>query len=238
MVENSTVSVACYITIGVYTDLYNTIHSLEWRGRSTSRRYPFSELIGGIVLVAKETTAHFTVDVKASLFTVQAFASGIVAVIAHSPKFAVRDIHSDVLLDMEDIERSTVYLSIRLSGLDILDEVTNADRRQIERVMSDEVLESKLYPIAEFRSSRIASTKAGENMYRVTLTGDLALHGITRSIALESQLVAGEDTLRIQGSFSLLQSDYGLRIASVANGTLKLKDQLKFGFFLVARRKR
>jgi polyisoprenoid-binding protein YceI len=191
-----------------------------------------------IVLVAKETATHFGLDNKASLFTVQAFASGIIAVIAHSPKFAMRDAQGDFRMDLEAMERSSVYMSVRLSSLEIMDEVDNSERREIERVMFDEVLENKLYPITEFRSSRVSATKTGENMYRALVTGDLSLHGVTRSIGLESQIVAGEDTLRMQGAFSLLQSEYGLRIASVANGTLKLKDQLKFGFFLVARRKR
>ena len=35
--------------------------------------------------------AHFAIDARASLFTVQAFAAGIVAVVAHSPKFAIRE---------------------------------------------------------------------------------------------------------------------------------------------------
>jgi hypothetical protein len=45
-----------------------------------------------------------------------------------------------------------------------------------------------------------------------------------------------EDTLRAQGSFTLLQSDYGLKIASVAGGGLKLKDELKFSYFILGRR--
>ena len=40
---------------------------------------------------AKEGLAHFAIDAKTSLFTVQAFASGWLSVVAHSPKFAVRD---------------------------------------------------------------------------------------------------------------------------------------------------
>jgi hypothetical protein len=36
---------------------------------------------------------------------------------------------------------------------------------------------------------------------------------VTRGVGLQAQVVAGEDTLRAQGSFTLMQSDYGLRIA-------------------------
>jgi hypothetical protein len=38
------------------------------------------------------------------------------------------------------------------------------------------------------------------------------------------------------GSFALLQSDYGLKIASVAGGSLTLKDELKFSYFILGRR--
>jgi hypothetical protein len=39
----------------------------------------------------KHDLVHFAIDAKAGLFTVQEFASGMVAVIAHSPQFAIRD---------------------------------------------------------------------------------------------------------------------------------------------------
>jgi polyisoprenoid-binding protein YceI len=189
------------------------------------------------MVVAKDAVPRFAIDVKASLFTVQAFASGIAAVVAHSPKFAMRDISGEVLFDGKLPEASSTKATIRLGSLEIMDEVSSSDRREIERVMFDEVLEKSIYPVAEFHSTRASVMKTAENMFRVNVAGELSFHGVTRGLQFDSQLVAGEDTLRAQGSFSVLQSDFGLKIASVANGTLKLKDELKFGFFLVARRK-
>jgi hypothetical protein len=55
-------------------------------------------------------------------------------------------------------------------------------------------------------------------------------------VNLDAQTVTGEDTVRAQGSFSVNQSDFGLKIASVANGTLKLKDELKCAYFVIGRR--
>ena len=181
--------------------------------------------------LAKDRHVHFELDVKASLLTVQAFATGIIAVIAHSPKFAMRDVTGDILFDSNASENSSVHLSIRDGSVEIMDEVSSAERREIERVMFGEVLESSKYPTVEYRSSKVSATKTGENTYRTNMSGDLTLHGVTRGLGFESQLVGGKDTLRAQGSFSLRQSDFGLKIASVANGTLKLKDELKVGFF-------
>jgi polyisoprenoid-binding protein YceI len=187
--------------------------------------------------LARERAVHFAIDATASLVTVQAFASGIVAVIAHSPKFAMRDVSGEIRFNGDAIENSSVRTSIRLGSLEIMDEVSTMDRREIERVMFDEVLEKSRYPTADFRSSRVGATKISDSVYRTQIVGDLNLHGVTRGLTFESQVVAGEDTLRAQGAFSLTQTDFGLKIASIANGALKLKDELKFGFFLVARRK-
>jgi polyisoprenoid-binding protein YceI len=180
--------------------------------------------------------AHFAIDARASLFTVQAFAAGIVAVVAHSPKFAIREMVGEMEFVPETMEKASLQLTIIVGSLEIMDEVSAMDRREIERVMFDEVLQKSVYPRIEYKSSRVSASKTGENVFRVNVNGDLTLHGITRGVGLEAQVVAGEDTLRAQGSFTLMQSDYGLRIASVAGGTLKLKDELRCAYFILGRR--
>jgi hypothetical protein len=44
------------------------------------------------------------------------------------------------------------------------------------------------------------------------------------------------DMLRASGEFSLLQTDFGIAPVSVAGGAMKLKDELKFAFNIVARK--
>ena len=179
---------------------------------------------------------YYAIDAAASLFTVQAFASGIAAVVAHSPKFAIRDVVGHAQFVPEDMQQATVELKIDVASLEIMDEVTRTDRREIERIMFDEVLEKSFHPKILFKSSHVAASKSAEHMFRLNIMGDLTLHGVNRGIGLDANVVIGEDTLRAQGSFSLLQSDYGIRVASVGGGSIKLKDELKFSYFLMARR--
>jgi polyisoprenoid-binding protein YceI len=186
--------------------------------------------------IAKSLGIQYQIDARASLFTVHALASGMVAVVAHSPKFAVRGLFGSTTFVPESPGDSSLELVIKLRSLEIMDEVSAGDRREIEKVMFDEVLECGRYPICEFKSSMISATKTGDNMYRMNTFGDLSLHGITRGLKFESTVMVGEETVKAQGSFPLLQTDYGLKIASVANGTLKLKDELKCTFFIVAKR--
>jgi polyisoprenoid-binding protein YceI len=185
----------------------------------------------------QDRVVHFAIDTNASLFTVQAFASGIVAVIAHSPKFAIRSFTGEMDFSPETMQNASVKLSINVGSLEIMDEVRQTERREIERVMFDEVLESKRYPQVEFKSTHVSAMKTAANTFKMNVMGDLTLHGSTRGMRLESQVMAGEDTLKAQGSFTVMQSDYGLKIASVAGGSLKLKDELKCAYFIVARRK-
>jgi polyisoprenoid-binding protein YceI len=189
------------------------------------------------MMQGKDGLSRFAVDSRASLFTVQAFAAGMIAVVAHSPKFAIRGIVGLISFVPDTLQKGSVHLTFDLGSLEIMDEVSTADRREIERVMFDEVLEKSIYPRAEFKSTHVSASKAAESTFRVNIRGDLTFHGITRGVGLDSQIVAGEDSLRAQGSFTLMQSDYGLKIASIANGTLKLKDELKFAYFLIGRRK-
>ena len=180
---------------------------------------------------------HFAIDTNASLFTVQAFASGIVAVVAHSPKFAIRSFTGEMQFSPDSMQNASVKLVIHVGSLEIMDEVRQSERREIERIMFDEVLEKNRYPQVEFSSTHVNAIKTATSTYKMNVMGDLTLHGITRGMRLESQVMVGEDTLKAQGSFSVLQSDYGLKIASVAGGTLKLKDELKCAYFIVARRR-
>ena len=180
---------------------------------------------------------QFAIDAKASLFTVQAFAAGMIAVVAHSPKFAIRDFAGDLAFVPGSMQHASVHVTIRVGSLEIMDEVSKSDRREIDRVLFDEVLEKDIYPTVEYNSSRVTSSKVSENVYRVSVAGDLMLHGLTRAVTLDTQVVTGEDSVRAQGSFSIMQSQFGLKIASIAGGTLKLRDELRFSYFIIGRRR-
>jgi hypothetical protein len=64
----------------------------------------------------------------------------------------------------------------------------------------------------------------------------MSLHGMENAQAMQAQLVLSDGSLRAYGEFRLRQTDYGLTIASVAGGMLRIKDELKFVFFIVARK--
>lgn len=180
--------------------------------------------------------SRYVIDTRASQFTVQAFASGLIAAVAHSPKIAIRDWTGEVLVASGGQGNNSLKVQVKSASLEVLDELKEVDRREIHRVMKIEVLETDRFPEILYESSEVKLERQKEELYRAVVSGRLSLHGVTNEHEFVSQVALGVDTARAYGNFTLLQSEYNIRIASIAGGTLKLQDELKFSFYLVARK--
>jgi polyisoprenoid-binding protein YceI len=179
---------------------------------------------------------RYVVDTRTSQFTVQAFASGLIAAVAHSPKFAIRDWSGMAQMVSPTLEGAYLKVRVKPASLEVLDELSEVDRRELHRVMNREVLETAEFPEIAYDSTEVAADKLKEDLYRVNVRGRLTLHGVTNDQDFEAQASLGVDSVRAYGSFSLLQTDYDIRISSIAGGSLKLLDELKFSFYVVARK--
>ncbi len=189
--------------------------------------------------VTTETAVRqqYIADTKSSQFTAQVFAGGLLSAFGHSPTIAIRDFAAEAKVNLEEIEKSSLKATIHAARLAVKNDISDKDRREIERTMHEEILESSSYPEIVYECSKIAATKNGEGQYSATLNGDLTLHGVTRSLAVPARVVLDGDSLRAFGNFSLRQTDYELKLASVAGGVLKVKDEIKFSFNILARKK-
>jgi len=179
---------------------------------------------------------RYAVDTRTSQFTVQAFASGLIAAVAHSPKIAIREWSGVAQMASSTLEGASLKVRVRAASLEVLDELSEVDRRELHRVMNREVLETEEFPEIAYDSTEVAADKLKEDLYRLNVHGRLTLHGVTNDQDFVAQASLGVDSLRAYGSFLLLQTDYDIRIASIAGGTLKLLDELKFSFYVVARK--
>jgi polyisoprenoid-binding protein YceI len=179
---------------------------------------------------------RYMIDTRTSQFTVQAFASGLIATIAHSPKIAIRDWTGVVQMASDKLESAFLEARVKSSSLEALDELPDRDRRELHRVMYNEVLEAQQFPEIAYDSTEISAEKMKEDLYRLNVSGRLTLHGVSNDQNFVAQASLGVDSVRAHGSFTLLQSDYNIRVASIAGGTLKLQDELKFTFYVVARK--
>jgi polyisoprenoid-binding protein YceI len=180
--------------------------------------------------------ARYVIDGAVSRFTVRAFAGGMFSALGHNPTFAIREFTGEAHFMPGSFEDAYVRIKINAAALAIQDNISDKDRREIEGTMNQEVLDSARFPEIDFETTSVSASKAGEGQYWVNMIGNLSLRGTTRSQPVSAQVALRDDTLRANGEFSMLQTSYGIKPISFAGGTLKLKDELKFSFDLVARR--
>lgn len=166
----------------------------------------------------------------------EAFATGILSVAGHNPTIAIRTFSGEVEFDPETPQACGLHLVIQAASLSIQDDVSDRDRREMERIMNGEVLEVDKYPEIRYEASAIAVTRLGDAMFSAMLNGELHLHGLTRTQPLTTRITSMGEMLRASGEFTLKQSDYEIKPVSVAAGALKVKDELKFSFEIVAQR--
>ena len=136
----------------------------------------------------------------------------------------------------ETLADAKLRVVIKASSLEVLDELRESDRRELHRVMNQDVLETRRFPEVVFESSSVSPERLKESLNRVNVEGQLSLHGVTNGHTFFSQVAFGVDSIRAYGEFGLLRTDYGIRIASIAGGTLKLQDELRFSFYIVGRK--
>lgn len=180
---------------------------------------------------------RYLIDPTASRFTAQAFATGLLSAFGHNPTIAIRDYEGQTQFVPDSYEKAFVRVVVQTAAMEVLDEIKNDDRKKLEQVMFDEVLNVTQFPTAVFESQDITVQKLDSSeLLQAHVTGDLTFHGMTQTHSFDARVTPMGNMMRISGEFPLHLSDYEIKAVSFAAGALRLKDEVKFKFELVARR--
>jgi polyisoprenoid-binding protein YceI len=178
----------------------------------------------------------YEVDARTSRLTVRAFASGLLSAFGHNPSVSVRNLRGEARLASQTLEGASLRATVAADSLAVENDISDKDRREMQRAMNDEVLEAGEFPEISYECSRISGNMTGEGQFTFLLEGQLTLHGITRDQPISGRAFLTGDVLRASGEFALLLSDYQITPVSAVGGGLKLKDEVKINFDVVARR--
>jgi polyisoprenoid-binding protein YceI len=178
---------------------------------------------------------RYRVDASRSRFVAQAFAKGLLSAFGHNPRLAVGAFDGDAEFDPSAPNSARARMTAGADSLVVIDDMSEKDRREIERATREELLEAAHYPLIVFQSVAVTTRQAPEGQYNVKIIGDLSLHGVTRELIIDAAATFEGDQLRAQGGFPLRLSDFNIRPVSVAGGLLKLKDEVQLSFDIMAR---
>jgi polyisoprenoid-binding protein YceI len=175
-------------------------------------------------------TTRYRLDPGRSQFTVQAFATGLLSFLGHSPTFAVRDFSGVVEFVDGVIGGMRLGITVNASSLELMDNVSSSDRRDIEERMKREVLETSSNPEIKLLAATLSVENISAGAYRLRVDGSLALHGVSRPLQMDVELRIFSDGIRLRGAFPLRLSDYHIKPITALGGAIKLQDEVKLAF--------
>jgi polyisoprenoid-binding protein YceI len=164
------------------------------------------------------------IDSQKSVMTVRVFKSGMFSAFGHDHEISapIKD------GKFSETDRS-VELTVDARQMRVMDkDVSDKDRAEIqENMLGPKVLDTAQF--AEIRFHSTAVEPAGDG--RWTVTGDLMIHGHSHPVKLAVQAKNGH----YQGSAELKQRDFGIEPISVGGGAVKVKNELRVEFDIVAK---
>lgn len=207
------------------------------RIKGCKRLDPRKAIVHATQPLSEGATVRYLIDTQSSSFVVQAFSAGLLSAFAHNPKIAIPDFQGDAEFTRAGsvLENARLQIRINANSLEVTDDISEKDREEINSRMRREVLETDSYPEIVYDCPRITASGNGDRFW-AALSGNLSLRGVTKGLPISAKVQLNGDSLRATGEFSLRQSDYRIALISAAGGTIRLKDELKFMFEIVARR--
>jgi polyisoprenoid-binding protein YceI len=166
------------------------------------------------------------IDTERSTITVRVSKAGVFSPFAGDNHEVSAPIASGTI---NDSNNASIVLKIDARKLKVLDPKLPPDKRaEVQQTMhSDKVLDSMRFPNIEFASTKIRPD--GHNKWVVV--GNLTLHGETHPVTANVERRNG----RYLGSTTFKQREFGISPVSVAGGTVKVKDEVKIEFDVVAK---
>ena len=148
----------------------------------------------------------------------------------------IRKFSAEAGFNPDAVEQTRVRMTIQAGFLSVLDDIKESDRNEMEKLMNEQILESARYPEIQFEGTAVSIHRLGDSLYSADLGGNLSLHGVVRPQLVTVRITLSDGMLRASGTFSILQSEFQIKPISLAGGMLKLKDELKCSFEMIAQK--
>lgn len=165
----------------------------------------------------------YTILPAGSLLQVHTYKAGILGGLGHEHDIRAHAYTGSVVYDTQDPSRSRVSLTVPTESLLVVIADDSSDIPEITAAMRQEVLHVDRFPEISF-----ASTEVTVRDSTLHLRGNLTMVGVTRPVEMDLAFRATPEILQVDGSFTIKQTDFGIRPYSTALGTVKVKNEITF----------
>jgi polyisoprenoid-binding protein YceI len=213
---------------------------------AVKKHYVFSALAVCLLLPAPSVSAQrqrakpqpprvFTFDATNSEIAVILTQEGMISRRYPTHKVLAKSFNGKIVLP-KDETKMTVELEADPKQLTNVDAAMgDFERKEFHAVLRNQILEVDKFPSIKFVSVSVNDVQRDGDKRSFTLTGDLTVHGTTKRVSFPVNATLGEKELRASGEEKLKLSDFGLKPFEKGMGLIKVADELKVTFNVVAK---
>jgi polyisoprenoid-binding protein YceI len=160
----------------------------------------------------------------ASRFEVKTGKAGLLGFAGHDHVIRAHVVSGRVIYHPNAPADSRVEIAVPADSLEVLTPPDTAEIRKVTQSMRVDVLRVDQYAMITFASTAVAPITDG---FRVQ--GRLTMVGVTRDVTADFRVEVGADTLRAIGTFSVKQTDFGIKpYRGGPAGTVRVGDRVQF----------
>jgi len=179
---------------------------------------------------------EYRIDSKNSQLVVQTLTGG--PSFRHDHRIEAATITGSMSFVPHIPDTASLEIRVRSDQLRLADpDVSPKDRQRIEGWIRH-ALGAERYKEIIFRSTSVRAEPLGDQIFDIALTGDLRLHGHQNPITVAAQVFIRADALKARGTFRVRQSDFGIPLASLGDGTVSVEDEVILSFEISATSRR
>ncbi len=195
-----------------------------------------SALIVFWIPAAAAAPRTFAIDGNKSSASAHVGKTGIGSFAGHEHSVVAQTIQGEVVLDLEELSRSSVDLIVSARSLKVSEQgEPDGDAPKVQQAMrGPDVLDVARYATIHFRSTEVTGKEAAPGSYDLTIAGELSLHGMVKTFTVPVHLEVRSVTLTAAGKMVLRQTDFGIEPTSAAGGLVRVEDEVALTFRIEA----
>lgn len=144
---------------------------------------------------------------------------GTISFFSHSPAEDIEAVNNQVL-SIVDLETGDVAISVLMKSFMF-------EKSLMQEHFNENYVESDKFPKAKFKG-KILDFENLENKNKVSIQGDLTIHGITKEVKVDANVEIDKDSLVLNGVFTVLVADYEIKIPSVVKNNIAKTIEITF----------
>ena len=197
---------------------------------------------------AASGAAVYEINTARTLVQIHAFRDGPMARFGHDHVVASRNVRGFIFVAPEEADKSVnveadLYAPLAAMSVDEPDlrsaagfdtEISDSAREGTRANMLASI-EAGQFPHVTLNIKAKLESRVVQNI-DIVLTATIALHGASRTLETPVRISIDDQTLRAEGTLSIVQSEFGIEPYKALGGALSVRDRLDLQFMLTAER--